>query len=141
MKEQNMKENAKEEILEETLDEKKSEEETSEKNEKDRENASKSIEKKERIRTVAAYLTLIILSIAGICFIFNFFNTCCTGDRTYHERECDWCGRFEECKMYTVSSIKGYNNNGTIKVGYDFMWFGDGCIYKAKNSGKWLKID
>lgn len=43
--------------------------------------------------------------------------------------------------MYTVSYVNGYNNNGTFKVDYDFMWFSDDCIYKAKNSGKWLKID
>lgn len=120
---------------EEILDEKFLEEEALDEEELEEESLE------ERTKLVKTWVVLIILSIVGICFIINFFNTCCTGDKTYHERECDWCGRFEECKMYTVSSIKGYNNNGTIKVGYDFMWFGDGCIYKAKNSGKWLKID
>lgn len=115
----------KEFLEEETLDEEESEEETLE----------------ERTNTVKTWVVLIILSIVGICFIINFFNTCCTGEKTYHEKECDWCGRFEECKMYTVSYVNGYNNNGTFKVDYDFMWFSDDCIYKAKNSGKWLKID
>lgn len=124
-------ENTNEEILEkefleeESLDEEESEEETLE----------------ERTNTVKTWIVLIILSIVGICFMINFFNTCCTGEKTYHEKECDWCGRFEECKMYTVSYVNGYNNNGTFKVDYDFMWFSDDCIYKAKNSGKWLKID
>ena len=115
----------KEFLEEETLDEEELEEETLE----------------ERTKTVKTWVVLIILSIVGICFIINFFNTCCTGEKTYHEKECDWCGRFEECKMYTVSYVNGYNNNGTFKVDYDFMWFSDDCIYKAKNSGKWLKID
>ncbi|CDC36716.1 unknown [Clostridium sp. CAG:352] len=115
----------KEFLEEESLDEEESEEETLE----------------ERTNTVKTWIVLIILSIVGICFMINFFNTCCTGEKTYHEKECDWCGRFEECKMYTVSYVNGYNNNGTFKVDYDFMWFSDDCIYKAKNSGKWLKID
>ena len=115
----------KEFLEEESLDEEESEEETLE----------------ERTNTVKTWIVLIILSIVGICFMINFFNTCCTGEKTYHEKECDWCGRFEECKMYTVSYVNGNNNNGTFKVDYDFMWFSDDCIYKAKNSGKWLKID
>lgn len=115
----------KEFLEEESLDEEESEEETLE----------------ERTNTVKTWIVLIILSIVGICFMINFFNTCCTREKTYHEKECDWCGRFEECKMYTVSYVNGYNNNGTFKVDYDFMWFSDDCIYKAKNSGKWLKID
>lgn len=115
----------KEFLEEESLDEEELEEETLE----------------ERTNTVKTWIVLIILSIVGICFMINFFNTCCTGEKTYHEKECDWCGRFEECKMYTVSYVNGYNNNGTFKVDYDFMWFSDDCIYKAKNSGKWLKID
>lgn len=115
----------KEFLEEESLDEEESEEETLE----------------ERTNTVKTWIVLIILSIVGICFMINFFNTCCTGEKTYHEKECDWCGRFEECKMCTVSYVNGYNNNGTFKVDYDFMWFSDDCIYKAKNSGKWLKID
>ena len=115
----------KEFLEEESLDEEESEEETLE----------------ERTNTVKTWIVLIILSIVGICFMINFFNTCCTGEKTYHEKECDWCGRFEECKMYTVSYVNGYNNNGTFKVDYDFMWFSDDCIYKSKNSGKWLKID
>lgn len=115
----------KEFLEEESLDEEESEEETLE----------------ERTNTVKTWIVLIILSIVGICFMINFFNTCCTGEKTYHEKECDWCGRFEECKMYTVSYVNGYINNGTFKVDYDFMWFSDDCIYKAKNSGKWLKID
>lgn len=115
----------KEFLEEESLDEEESEEETLE----------------ERTNTVKTWIVLIILSSVGICFMINFFNTCCTGEKTYHEKECDWCGRFEECKMYTVSYVNGYNNNGTFKVDYDFMWFSDDCIYKAKNSGKWLKID
>ena len=123
-------ENTNEEILDEKFLEEESLEEESE---------EETLE--ERTNTVKTWVVLIILSIVGICFMINFFNTCCTGEKTYHEKECDWCGRFEECKMYTVSYVNGYNNNGTYKVDYDFMWFSDDCIYKAKNSGKWLKID
>lgn len=83
----------KEFLEEESLDEEESEEETLE----------------ERTNTVKTWIVLIILSIVGICFMINFFNTCCTGEKTYHEKECDWCGRFEECKMYTVSYVNGYN--------------------------------
>lgn len=79
---------------------------------------------------------IIVVLILGGYFINSFFTS-----KTYYKKECDWCGRFEECKMYTVSYVNGYNNNGTFKVDYDFMWFSDDCIYKAKNSGKWLKID
>lgn len=84
---------------------------------------------------VLIFIVIVVLILGG-CFINSFFTS-----KTHHKRECDWCGRFEECKMYTVSYVNGYNNNGTFKVDYDFMWFSDDCIYKAKNSGKWLKID
>lgn len=55
----------KEFLEEETLDEEESEEETLE----------------ERTNTVKTWVVLIILSIVGICFIINFFNTCCTGEK------------------------------------------------------------
>lgn len=115
----------KEFLEEESLDEEELEEETLE----------------ERTNTVKTWIVLIILSIVGICFMINFFNTCCTGEKTYNETTCDWCGKTEDCKIYTVYFKNGYNYDGSVKVDTDCMWFSDKCLDKAKNSPYWLKID
>ena len=78
--------------------------------------------------------------IAG-CIVFNFLKGCFSGEKTYHETTCDWCGKTEDCKIYTVYFKNGYNYDGSVKVDTDCMWFSDKCLDKAENSPYWLKID
>ena len=128
---------------EETLDkeflEEESLEEESEEESLEEESEEETLE--ERTNTVKTWVVLIILSIVGICFMINFFNTCCTGEKTYNETTCDWCGKTEDCKIYTVYFKNGYNYDGSVKVDTDCMWFSDKCLDKAENSPYWLKID
>lgn len=51
------------------------------------------------------------------------------------ELECDWCGKEEECSLYCVQSLDGFNKDGSIKYKYDYLNFSESCYKKAKNDG------
>lgn len=84
------------------------------------------------------------IGIIVIIFIFVEFRKCSSssGDR-YLSTECDWCGKEEECELYCVQSLDGYNRDGSFKYKYDYLNFSDSCYIKAKNGGGkygWLNI-
>lgn len=89
---------------------------------------------------VVYFIAIVIVVILG-CIVFNFLKGCFSGEKTYLETTCDWCGKTEDCKIYTVYFKNGYNYDGSVKVDTDCMWFSDKCLDKAENSPYWLKID
>lgn len=48
---------------------------------------------------------------------------------------CEWCGKEEVCKQYYVTSLDGYNRDGSFKYENNFYYFGDDCINEAKEKG------
>lgn len=127
-------------LEEESLDEKETEEEPLEENKKDRKNTSENIERKSQIQENIFILVMLVVLALGGYLIFGFFSSC-DAKLQYQETTCDWCGKTEDCKIYTVYFKNGYNYDGSVKVDTDCMWFSDKCLDKAKNSPYWLKID
>lgn len=93
---------------------------------------SKSIWK--NIFTSAICISIIILICVGCNTLLN---------DTTSNVICDWCGEREDCRLYSVQTLDGFNRDGSFKYAYDYLNFSDKCYQDAKdNGGKygWLNI-
>lgn len=64
-------------------------------------------------------------------------------DGYYHNLKCEWCGKVEDTKLYQVTSIDGYNKDGSVKYKHETVRLSDECYKKAKkNGGKygWISV-
>lgn len=66
-----------------------------------------------------------------------------SSSHNYLTTTCAWCGQRKECRQYCVQIFDGYNNDGTHKFKYDYVWIDSDCISKARDnctSKGWLDI-
>lgn len=62
----------------------------------------------------------------------------------YHNLKCEWCGKVEDTKLYTVTVMDGYNKDGSIKYKFIAVQLSDECYEKAKADGlkyNWVDIE
>lgn len=55
--------------------------------------------------------------------------------------KCDYCGKYEDGRVYKVTYLTGFNKDGTIKKETAYVNIGDNCIEKARKSGVYANIE
>ncbi len=75
--------------------------------------------------------------IISLLLLTTFVLTSCGGPT---KTTCYWCGEEEECYMYNLQYLDGYNPNGSFKYGYETKYMSSLCALECESSGQYLNV-